>query len=137
MKGNPLSSNKTTAKDPGSSTPNHSSNSTNQMKNSQSNRNKSTNYQLLKMNDLNASKGRNNQSSYYGMGGYPADNRKDKNMTISYEFKNRNEVNSRSSGSNNKQQSSGNNWNKKLSGLFSDDNSIKHLKQSVKFKTAE
>ena len=29
MKGNPLSSNKTTAKDPGSSTPNHSSNSTN------------------------------------------------------------------------------------------------------------
>ena len=55
------------------------------------------------MNDLNAGKGRNNQSSYYGMGDYPVDNRKDKNMTISYEFKNRNEVNSRSSGSNNKQ----------------------------------
>lgn len=31
----------------------------------------------------------------------------------------------------------GNNWTKKISGLFSDDASIKHLKGSVKFKTAE
>jgi hypothetical protein len=53
-------------------------------------------------------------------------------MTISYEFKNRNEVQSRSSGT-----SDQNNWAKKISGLFSDDASIKHLKESVKFKTAE
>ena len=49
------------------------------------------------MNDLNNNKGRNNQSSCYGMGGYQGEDRKDKNMTISYEFKNRNEVQSRSS----------------------------------------
>lgn len=30
-----------------------------------------------------------------------------------------------------------NKWTKKISGLFSDDASIKHLKGSVKFKTAD
>ena len=39
------------------------------MKNSEDKNKKSTNYQLLKMNDLNNNK-RNNQSSHYGMGGY-------------------------------------------------------------------
>jgi len=63
------SSNNTTLKDPGSSTPNHSSNSTNEMQRSAENA-KGQNYQYLKMNDLNSNKARNNHSSYYGMGGY-------------------------------------------------------------------
>jgi hypothetical protein len=73
------------------------------------------------------------------MGNYPSEQkRENKNMTISYEFKNRNENQSKSSASSNKQQQeNGNNWAKKISGLFSDDASIKHLKGSVKFKTAE
>ncbi len=47
---------------------------------------KGTSYQYLKQNDLNNNKIiRNNQSSYYGMGGYPDQHKKDvKNMTISY-----------------------------------------------------
>ena len=56
-----------------------------------------TSYQKLKMNDQKII--RNNQSSYYGMGGaYNTPNgKKDvKNMTISYEFKNRNEARSKS-----------------------------------------
>ena len=59
---------------------------------------KTQNYQYLKMNDLNLNKGRNNHSSYYGMGGYEP--KREKNMTISYEFRNRNEAQSKSSNSN-------------------------------------
>lgn len=65
--------------------------------------------------------------------------KRDKTMTISYEFRSRNEAQSKSSNSTEKQDnkgSGGHNWGKKISGLFSDDASIKHLKESVKFKTA-
>ena len=59
-------------------------------------------------------------------------------MTISYEFKNRNDERSKSNSSGVVQDDNrSNNWNKKISGLFSDDASIKQLKESVKFKTAE
>ncbi len=96
-----------------------------------------TSYHYLKVNDLSNNRIRNNQSSCYGMSKQPQENKRDKNMTISYEFKNRNEAQSKSSSSKQDNHDSGNNWTKKLSGLFSDDASIKHLKGSVKFKTAE
>lgn len=129
---NNFNSSNNTLKHQGSSTPNHSSNSTNEMQKSAENA-KTQNYQYLKMNDLNSNKARNNHSSYYGMGGYEP--KREKNMTISYEFRNRNEAQSKSSNSTDKRDG-GHNWGKKISGLFSDDASIKHLKESVKFKTA-
>lgn len=85
------------------------------------------------MNDLGL-KLRNNMSSYYGMGGKPEEKR-EKNMAVSYNFHNKNDENSSESDKN--EGSNHNNWTKKISGLFSDDASIKHLKGSVKFKTAE
>ena len=108
------SSKKTMVNDPGSSTPNNSSsnpnnsistpnNSINSMNSTDKSKDKRTSYQYLKVNDLQPTKLRNNQSSYYGMGGggYP-EARRDKNMTISYEFKNRNEARSKSSHSSKK-----------------------------------
>lgn len=85
------------------------------------------------MNDLGGGKFRNNQSSYYGMGGLKVDEKKDKNMAVSYSFQNHNEKYSDNEDRNDNKM--GNNWAKKISGLFSDDASIKHLKGSVKFKT--
>ena len=96
-------------------------------------------YHSLMVNDLNADKGRNNQSSYYGMGHLKPE-APSKNMATSYEFTNfnhaennsDNEGRPRGAGSNHKSS-----WNNKLSGLFSDNASIKQLKASVKIKTKE
>ena len=97
-------------------------------------------YHSLKVNDLNADKHRNNQSSYYGMGHLkpeaPA-----KNMATSYEFTNFNQAESSGSDKDVRPRGGGSNhkssWNNKLSGLFSDNASIKQLKASVKIKTKE
>ena len=92
-------------------------------------------YLSLKMNDLGC-KLRNNQSSYYGMGNSKPEEKRDKNMAVSYNFHNKNDENSSDASERNDNKRS-NNWTKKISGLFSDDASIKHLKGSVNFKTAE
>jgi hypothetical protein len=87
------------------------------------------------MNDLGC-KLRNNMSSYYGMAESKPEEKRDKNMAVSYNFQNKNDDNSSESEKNDIGVAN-NNWTKKISGLFSDDASIKHLKGSVKFKTAE
>jgi hypothetical protein len=69
------------------------------------------------------------------MGGTKPEEKRDKNMAVSYSFQNKNDDNSSESEQNGDRV--GNNWTKKLSGLFSDDASIKHLKGSVNFKTAK
>ena len=57
-------------------------------------------------------------------------------MAVSYSFNNNNKNDDCSSSSEKTGNKIGNNW-KKLSGLFSDNASIKQLKNSVKFKTTE
>lgn len=58
-------------------------------------------------------------------------------MVVSCSFGNNDQDSSKSRSREKKEKMMGNNWNKKISGLFSDDASIKHLKGSVKFKTAD
>jgi hypothetical protein len=61
-------------------------------------------------------------------------------MAVSYSFNpknDKNDENSSDASEQNENKMHNNNWTKKISGLFSDDASIKHLKGSVKFKTAD
>jgi hypothetical protein len=97
------------------------------------------NYTKLKMKDLGGDKPKNNQSviNTYSMV-HVNDPKKDKNMAVSYQFQNNEDDSSDSERSlkraPHKKETK---WSNKISGLFSDSVSIKHLKESIRIKTKE
>lgn len=89
------------------------------------------------MKDLGGDKPKNNQSviNTYNVA-HTQDPKKDKNMAVSYQFQNKEEDNSDSEGSLERApRKKETKWCNKISGLFSDSVSIKHLKESIRIKT--
>lgn len=97
-------------------------------------------YNKLKLNDL-GDRPKNNQSVIPSTipAGLSPEPKKDKNMTASYQFESKDCSSSDSQrslkkGPAKKKEAK---WSNKISGLFSDNKSIKHLKGSIKIKTKE
>lgn len=75
--------------------PNYSSPSTKELKDSKESHRDSRHreedkYLSMKMNDLGSKQLRNNMSSYIGMGGSKPEQKQNKNMAVSYSFQNNN-----------------------------------------------
>jgi hypothetical protein len=91
------------------------------------------------MKDLGGDKHKNNQSviNTYSMASMQ-DPKKDKNMAVSYQFQSNDDHSSDSERSLKKApRKKEAKWSNKISGLFSDSLSIKHLKESIRIKTKE
>jgi hypothetical protein len=90
------------------------------------------------MKDLGGDKPKNNQSviNTYNVP-HVQDPKKDKNMAVSYQFQNKEEDDSSDSEHSLERapRKKETKWSNKISGLFSDSVSIKHLKESIRIKT--
>ena len=92
------------------------------------------------MKDLGGDKPKNNQSvinTYTIATTLSPEAKKEKNMAASYQFESKDCSSSGSERSLQKGAKKETKWSNKISGLFSDNMSIKHLKESIKIKTRE